>query len=816
MFDYYNKFVIPYCKNNVTLEPITRWQKIFEQEQGEEIIELHLILALRWSEKTASELQVTGGITLEYYPMSNCALLRHFLLPPKLTQKTNENDTKNSLDKTMLSRAISIANKSAQDSGCLSGVSALFLETSSDPKYGFHEWFNQLGFMQVDIDFTSPPIIPEQNSRTNLLLGVFLSPNIPHMPDDDQDYYLPNRLLADFIDDMWRTSYKINNIIFSEENEDFKLLLDRIDVREKVPLLALTNQSEIWKLVDLRDDYDEELLIEFYNNLILANFPLEVEREPLENWIKGVQTKNSMSSTFSELHIVLALSWSLNGNKLSKPVCGGGIVFDYYPVTNAGLLAYLVVDKVCRGQGMAGKLVARAVECLESIAKRRGQLAGCNVIFLETNSTSKVTPQQDVMDPRVRQIVYYKMGFRMLDFKYVMAPLGAGMEKCDFLLLTVYITSRIPTFPAAPLSKMWRQPKHYLPSQLLLNFIWQEWKSAFQKANIPGNPDNDPDFLLMVEQLQLRDKIPLLGLPWGGGKPWQLVDLYDDYDEDLLVDFHQKFIVPYARAIEEELEPIENWKQALKADDYRDLHVILALNFEETDHVESLINLSNSSDEIKKNLPTEVIMNIVGGLVYEYYEKTNCAMISYMLVDQNQPQKKLLELDLLQQALVFLEQNAIAKGNIAGANAIFSEVDLTPVLKNDKFSETLAFEEIARGEIINPTQIDEEEVNKLEFGKVDLNYFSPPVSESCPKARNSLLIILLTDRVLSQFDDENLSKENPNIICYLPTSLIRSFISTLWETECKLINYNYKQNPNYLDMIKELETKEEVNIIKIQ
>ncbi len=44
-------------------------------------------------------------------------------------------------------------------------------------------------------------------------------------------------------------------------------------------------------------------------------------------------------------------------------------------------------------------------------------------------SIEKVTVQQDVMDPRMRHTIYHKMGFRLLDFEYVMPPLGKGYEK---------------------------------------------------------------------------------------------------------------------------------------------------------------------------------------------------------------------------------------------------------------------------------------------------------------------------------------------------------------------------------------------------
>jgi hypothetical protein len=57
-------------------------------------------------------------------------------------------------------------------------------------------------------------------------------------------------------------------------------------------------------------------------------------------------------------------------------------------------------------------------------------------------------------------------------------------------------------------------------------------------------PEEDPDFCRSMEQIELREKIPLLDLPWGAGKLWTLVDLWEDYDEELLVRFYKELMVP--------------------------------------------------------------------------------------------------------------------------------------------------------------------------------------------------------------------------------------------------------------------------------
>lgn len=49
---------------------------------------------------------------------------------------------------------------------------------------------------------------------------------------------------------------------------------------------------------------------------------------------------------------------------------------------------------------------------------------------------------------------------------------------------------------------------------------------------------------LLVEQIEIRDKIPLLDLPWGGGRLYTLVDLFEDYDEGMLLRFYKELMEP--------------------------------------------------------------------------------------------------------------------------------------------------------------------------------------------------------------------------------------------------------------------------------
>lgn len=94
--------------------------------------------------------------------------------------------------------------------------------------------------------------------------------------------------------------------------------------------------------------------------------------------------------------------------------------------------------------GLGRILTDRCRDSLEKNAKSRGHLAGCNAIFLETNSATKVQESEDVMSPAQRHQIFFKMGLRLIDFDYVQAPLFRGKKKVNFLLLCVFLTPRIP------------------------------------------------------------------------------------------------------------------------------------------------------------------------------------------------------------------------------------------------------------------------------------------------------------------------------------------------------------------------------------
>jgi hypothetical protein len=121
------------------------------------------------------------------------------------------------------------------------------------------------------------------------------------------------------------------------------------------------------------------------------------------------------------------------------------------------------------------------------------------------------------MDPRLRHLIYHKMGFKLVDFPYVMPPLGLGMPKVYYLLLLVYMTHKIPTDPILE--------ERFLPGILLQRFFHDQWKHAQQYGRLACLPEEDPDFAVTVGSLELTARVPLRDYPWVKSRPWTIIDL---------------------------------------------------------------------------------------------------------------------------------------------------------------------------------------------------------------------------------------------------------------------------------------------------
>ncbi|EGC29065.1 hypothetical protein DICPUDRAFT_5127, partial [Dictyostelium purpureum] len=491
----------------------------------------------------------------------------------------------------------------------------------------------------------------------------------------------------------------------------------------------------------------------------------------------------------------------------------GGIVFEYYPSINCGCITYLLVNTNYRGQGFAAILLKEASSRLMENGKTRGHLSGCNAIFLETNSAEKVKPEDDVMDPAKRHAIFYKLGIRLLDFDYIQPPLSNESGKCKDLLLTCLLT---PTIPKQVFGK---EERYYLPSSLLLNFLRVFWASCYSRLE---NKDweQDVDFRRMMDQLNRREKIPLLDLPWN--RPWTLLDLRDSFDsKQLITKFYNQVLVPNYPGINE-LEPLDVWFKMLPTSseqqqqkeqkqkqqdtqlliDNEDFHLLVALRYHE-------------DEDTSKQEPI-----ICGGLAFEYHKETNCGLLTYFLVgDGPNNRSENMARALIQRAVDILEQNAIDCGNLAGCNAIFLESNEVhrdlPSNDTGKSSVDAAIKTNKCNTIeTNITEISykKEFLFNMGWRKLDIQYVQPPLSTENIKSKSLNLLVLITPRI----PQLNIGTEQ---YYYLPNTLINSFIVSFWESTSKR-NHNchklanwYERDHDYMTMLDSISRRERIPLI---
>jgi GNAT superfamily N-acetyltransferase len=181
-----------------------------------------------------------------------------------------------------------------------------------------------------------------------------------------------------------------------------------------------------------RIDGDPEslaLLARAYEQVYLPAFPLEYERETLEDFSTGMTDPDPASR----------YTISVIGSHLGDPRrerIAGFAAGKYYPGFEVGLLAYIATAPEARNKGIGRAVLNQTFLDLDHLAGKLGkQLHG---IFLESNDPAKISAAEDSMDPQLRIDIYKRWGGLITPIDYVHPPLAEGMEKCDTMKLMMF------------------------------------------------------------------------------------------------------------------------------------------------------------------------------------------------------------------------------------------------------------------------------------------------------------------------------------------------------------------------------------------
>lgn len=697
-----------------------------------------------------------------------------------------------------------------------------------------HPLLESMGWRLVDFDYIAPPTQSTADRKTkSMLLIALVTPRIPVLSQEGRSqHYLPSTTLKKFMTDLWDQSCDRFSYDYTQDHE-FLDMIERVDRRPRIPLLARP-WNKPWRMVDLQESNNPQLLGQFYDELLKKAFvgtPAAADLLPIEEWTRRL----TRARTGAIFHLLLALkttseaSHSTNssdssGLKNNPPLVSshpssmlGGLAFEYFEGTNCGFITHLLIRDVPNRELIAKSLMERAVEILDQDAVTRGSLAGCNAIFLETgerdetdkhamqnnllaasssSSSSSSVPNSGASSAETSEValdldisshheMLYRLGWRLVDIGYVMPPnrgqSGGRKALRIHKQLAMFLTPRVPCAEVPT-----NDDYYYLPRHTLTSFINEYWRLSLLHAGVDYK--KDPHFKNMMDLTTRRESIPLLDLPWT--RPWSLVDLWEDFDAQLLYKFYQN---SYASHFPDraQREPLSTWLQLL-SDESRDsltiedFHVLLAIEYP---------ILSGSTAAATKTTTT----NILGGLIFTYYPTTSCGLLSYMTLSSDVANPALMAKSLLEEAAVNLHENAAVRGHIAGCNAIFLELPLTAAPKQNRPE----FETLYKGG----------------WRMLSFDYWRPPLSIWSAGSTPAMLLVLLTSNVPKHVGQpatasNSSSSSMPSAsetYYYIPKAMLKSFLMQHWRNHFNRIGRTQiARDPAYLKMMQSLEDQEVV------
>lgn len=212
-----------------------------------------------------------------------------------------------------------------------------------------------------------------------------------------------------------------------------RILKDRLSER-------LGSRSSELRLSSMNEAFDLDLLRRFYDELMIPNFPLEEERDDLDDWLICLDPDRAEDKSVEGPPMdVLILHFD---NTVI-----GGIAFEYYPQARAGLLSYMVVSTDFRRLGILATLhpvFCQALQSLHEVSSRTN--TKIPAILAETNTATAGDVPPAVA--RKRHEILYKLGYRLLEFPYVQPPLATDVDSFDDIMLLVYVgDAEVKTLP---------------------------------------------------------------------------------------------------------------------------------------------------------------------------------------------------------------------------------------------------------------------------------------------------------------------------------------------------------------------------------
>lgn len=208
------------------------------------------------------------------------------------------------------------------------------------------------------------------------------------------------------------------------------------------------------RLHSMRENYSLELLEQFYNEHMIPHFPLEDERDSLDDWIECLDPQKvaacgdqeTMSPVMDILLLVCDLRNDVRGDESVQyeTVLLAGVAFEYYQRAEVGLVSYVTVLSQYRKLGIMKILHPLAIQALKALHmechfQKHGSLPGHGIraIFAESN-TANAKDGTTEKEAKSRHHALFRLGYRLIECPYSQPPLSTDQESFDDIMLLVY------------------------------------------------------------------------------------------------------------------------------------------------------------------------------------------------------------------------------------------------------------------------------------------------------------------------------------------------------------------------------------------
>lgn len=242
-------------------------------------------------------------------------------------------------------------------------------------------------------------------------------------------------------------------------------------------------------------------------------------------------------------------------------------------------------------------------------------------------------------------------------------------------------------------------------------------------------------------------------------------DLREHPDQRLLHRFYNDFMIT-AFPLEDERDPVESWEHLLSDEARSSLE----------DPAWHLLLVFDQKDRNKTN--------ILAGGAFEHYAKSNCALLTYVVIHPDCRGQGLAR-QLIAHEVAILQRDARQRCQAGDCRAVFAEMNSPQRIQEAQ-------------DVMNPA-LRLKIFDKIGFRKLDFDYIQPPLSPEQQKCKDLVLAIYPGSPYL----------RNVGGTPHLPSPILRDFLEEFYGYLC---TYDFTQDPDFQFMMRQLADKPEIRL----